>query len=177
MMSPLGTATAQDVPAGTASRPVIFGVSAGFSRASDGAVFTSGGLGYQMQASVESRPVLRVLSGRADAVFADWGPDRMAALTASAVLLPVPRVAVAPYLLAGGGAYTGPGQDVQPGWTVGAGFRVRTSARTAVSIESRVHAHRDGRRFNYAVPVQPELQGLLGRYRYVWQPLSVGVRF
>lgn len=173
--TPFHAAMAQDGFAGVTSRPVIFGVSAGVTRGPSTSAVSPGGIGYQFQASLESRPILRVLSLRADGVFADWGPDRMTALTANAVLMPIPRLPVAPYLMAGGGAYTGPGQGIEPGWTVGAGLRVRTSARMAISLESRVHVHRDAR-YNRIVPVPQALWGTQP-YRYVWQPFSLGVRF
>lgn len=165
--APLGTATAQDAPAGAASRPVIFGASGGFSQ-------MSGGVGYQVQASLESRPLLRRLSVRTDGMFADWGAAQLAAFTANAVLLPFPRLAVAPYLMAGGGAYNQFHFGAQPGWTVGAGLRMRTSGRIAVTLESRMHAYRDPR---YTQIIGPNSLRTTEPYQYVWQPLSVGVRF
>src|SRR5256885_7021156 len=123
------------------------GLSSGFVRASEagesliiGGIpqFEPGGFGYYMQTTLEMPSPLRVIRPRADLFFADWG-QHLTALTGNLVLTPFSSKKVAPYLLAGAGAYSMSGVAVKSGWTLGAGLRL-PGEKWSVTIESRIHA-------------------------------------
>jgi len=144
------------------------GLAGGFARGS-ASPFSSSTIGYYVLSTLEFPSPVRVVRPRADVFFADWGGGHVTALTASVLLTPVSGRRVAPYALAGAGAYTMAGSAVKAGWTLGAGLRLPGELR-ALTVESRVHAFL---RANRDVP--PYDVG--SRWRYVWAPIGLGIQF
>jgi hypothetical protein len=131
-------------------------------------IHSTGGIGYYMQSTLDMPSPFRVLRPRADFVFADWG-SQMMGLTGNLVFSPVSGKRVAPYLLAGAGAYTVEGARIKSGWNLGIGFRLPGEARS-ITIESRVHA------FLRASP-DPFPYDNGNRWRTVWAPIGLGIQF
>ncbi|MFL5483258.1 MAG: hypothetical protein ACJ8AK_13845 [Gemmatimonadaceae bacterium] len=150
------------------------GLSSGFVRASDAGLpliiggvpqFEPGGFGYYMQTTLTMPSPLRMIRPRADLLFADWG-QHLTALTGNLVFTPISSKKVAPYLLAGAGAYGMQGAGVKAGWTLGAGLRL-PGEKWSVTIESRVHAF-------IRANAWPEGSK---RSRSVFMPIGLGIHF
>jgi len=164
----VATAVFGSVPASAqiAADGFSVGFAGGFSRGSS-SPFNSSTIGYYVLTTLEFPSPLRVFRPRADGFFADWGGEHVTALTANVLFTPVSGRRVAPYALAGAGAYSMPGSAVKSGWTLGAGLRLPGELR-ALTLESRVHAYvRANRR-----EVPPE-----SRWRYVFTPIGLGIQF
>jgi hypothetical protein len=152
----------------TAEDGFSVGLAGGFARGS-ASPFSSSAIGYYVLSTLEFPSPVQVVRPRADVFFADWGGGRVTALTANLLLTPISGRRVAPYALAGAGAYAMPGSGVKAGWTVGAGLRLPGELRT-LTVESRVHAFL---RANRNVP--PYDVG--SRWGYVWAPIGLGIQF
>ena len=134
-----------------------FGVGGGFARASS--------FGYYVLSTLELPSPVHVLRPRADLFFADWG-QHVTGLTANVLVTPLSGKRLAPYALAGAGAYSMPGTIVKAGWTLGVGLRLPGEARS-VTIESRMHAYLRGN--------GPEFGS--SRWRYLYAPIGLGIQF
>lgn len=145
-------------------RPSV-GIAAGFSRG------PLGDNGFHGLVRLESPTRWSGLRLRAEGLYAQWGGidvNDVQSATASAVVVLRPQARVAPYLIAGGGAYD-LGSVVKGGWTAGAGLRLRGS--WPVTIESRLHTFTSGAYYR-----PPGVQFDAGR-RTIYMPVSIGVQF
>lgn len=172
-----GTARAQSSDGSMPGRPVTFGIMGGFAHTpllDAQAVEGAARVGFNASASAEARTPLRALRLRADALVADWGPDRMGALTLNGLLVAPVRWSAVPYLSAGLGGYSARDGRLTAGYSVGGGLRLPTARRTVV-VESRVHV------FGNDQFRRLEREGGLGPgavpTRAVWLPISLGVQF
>ena len=152
----------------TADSGFSFGLGGGFAKGFALPSATST-LGYYMLSTLEFPSPLRVLRPRADLLFADWGSSRMTTLTGNLLFTPISGKRIAPYALAGAGAYAVPGSTPKSGWTLGLGLRLPGEAR-AFTIESRLHSFLRAKQ-NFL----PNDAG--GRWRYVWTPIGLGIQF
>lgn len=145
------------------------GLAGGFVRGSE-SPFSNNTIGYYALGNVELPRLFRVFRPRVDGMFADWGSERLESLTANVLFTPVSGRKVAPYLIAGAGAYTGQGK-VNPGWNLGAGLRLPGELR-ALTVETRLHViRRTPQSF-------PNIVGYSeGRWRTVWAPIGFGIQF
>jgi hypothetical protein len=85
---------------------------------------------------------------------------------------PFPHTTVSPYAIAGVGGYAGFGDGMRAGWSLGLGVRLPA---THLLVESRVHAFTWTR---YDLPVgNPPSYTDYGKWKYVWLPVSLGIRF
>lgn len=146
------------------------GLAGGFARgpSSPGA----SGIGYHLLTTLEFPSPVQFFRLRADGFFAEWGGGHVTALTANVLFTPISGRRVAPYALAGAGAYTRGGSEVRAGWTLGAGLRL-PGELGAIILESRVHTFLARRRDAYP----PYLFGVENRWQYVWTPISLGIQF
>ncbi|MFL5465219.1 MAG: hypothetical protein ACJ78R_11010 [Gemmatimonadaceae bacterium] len=142
------------------------GLAGGFARGPS-SPFYSNSFGYYMQTDLEFPSVLRVFRPRIDGLLAEWDGGRIEALTANVLFTPIAGKRVAPYVLAGAGAYALSG--VKAGWTLGAGLRLPGELRS-ITIESRVHSFLRGRQ-------NPPPYDVGGRWRYLWTPIGLGIQF
>lgn len=142
------------------------GLGGGFARGSSSPL-SSSTIGYYVLTNLEFPSPVRVFRPRADVFFAEWGGEHVTALTANVLFTPVSGRLVAPYALAGAGAYSMPGSAVRAGWTLGAGLRLPGELR-ALTVESRVHAYL--RANGQGIP--PE-----SRWRYLFAPIGLGIQF
>jgi hypothetical protein len=155
----------------TGSDGFSFGIGGGFARGSGSLVGprTSppepGGLGYYVISTLELPSPVRFVRPRADLFFADWG-QHVTGLTANVLVTPLSGNRLAPYALAGGGAYKMPGSNPKSGWTLGLGLRLPGELRS-VTVESRMHAYLRGRGSEFES----------SRWRYLWAPIGLGVQF
>lgn len=158
-------------------RPVTFGLIGGFARAPQldaSSVEGAPQLGFNAALSAEARTPLRPLRLRADALYADWGTDRLGALTANVVLVAPVRWSAVPYLSGGGGGYRGREGRITAGYSAGVGLRLPASRRTVI-VESRIHVFGDDR---YRVlREQGTFHPGADRTRGVWLPINLGVQF
>jgi hypothetical protein len=145
------------------------GLAGGFSRGPS-SPFNSSRIGYHALATLEFPSPVPRFRLRTDALFADWGGGHVSALTANVLVTPISGRRVAPYVLAGGGAYTTGGSEVRAGWTLGAGLRLPGDMHS-ITIESRLHTFRAGWR-NSLPPYAVE-----PGWRAVWTPLGLGIQF
>jgi len=153
----------------TADDGFSLGLGGGFAKGFTApSIASRGGIGYYMQSTLEMPSPFRVLRPRADFVFADWG-SQMLGLTGNLLFSPLSGKRVAPYLLAGAGAYTVEGARVKSGWTLGLGLRLPGEARS-ITVESRVHS------FLRASP-DPFPYDTGNRWRTVWAPIGLGIQF
>ncbi|MDP9177234.1 MAG: hypothetical protein M3O61_06095 [Gemmatimonadota bacterium] len=147
-----------------------FGIGGGFARASSSvrastSPVVSGGFGYYVLSTLELPSPVRFVRPRADLFFAEWG-EKVTALTANVLLTPLSSRRLAPYALAGAGAYKMPLSNPKAGWTLGVGLRLPGELRS-VTVESRIHAYLGGR--------APEFDS--SRWRYLYAPIGLGVQF
>lgn len=147
-----------------------FGIGGGFARGSSsrGALGSypvgSSAFGYYVLSTLEFPSPVRFVRPRADLFFADWG-ENVTGLTANVLVTPLSGKRVAPYALAGAGAFSMPGSNPKAGWTVGVGLRLPGELRS-VTVESRAHGYLRGHR--------PEF---VSRWRYLYAPIGLGVQF
>lgn len=150
-------------------RPVTFGFAVGLSRA-------SAGTGYHAVAAIDVRTPIRPLGIRAEGLFSDVGGvgvTRVTSIVGSATISPFPHSTFSPYAIAGAGGYATSGAGLRPGWSLGIGLRLPDLASHLV-VESRVHAFRwDGR----SLPVGTPAYTSDDSWKYVWMPVSLGIRF
>ena len=139
------------------------GFAGGFSR-------TSSAIGYYVLTTLEFPSPVQVFRLRTDGLFADWGRGRVGALTANVLFTPISGKRVAPYALAGAGAFTTDGSVVKAGWTLGLGLRLPGELR-AITLESRLHA------FLRAGPQNVPPGSLQDRWQYVFAPIGLGIQF
>lgn len=125
--------------------------------------------GYYVLSTLEFPSLLSVLRPRADLIFADWGSSRMTALTGNVLFTPISGKRIAPYALAGAGAYASLGAGLKSGWTLGLGLRLPRETR-AITIESRLHSF-------LGVKQDFRPNDVSGRWRYVWTPIGFGIQF
>jgi hypothetical protein len=131
--------------------------------------FSGSTIGYYVLPTLEFPSLLRVLRPRADLLFADWGASRVTAFTGNFLFTPLSGKRIAPYALAGAGAYAVRGSPLKSGWTLGLGLRLPGEAH-AITIESRVHA--------FLAPKNNFPSFDTGsRWRYVWAPIGLGIQF
>ena len=123
-----------------------------------------GGIGYYMQATLETPSPFRMIRPRADLFFADWG-EHVTGLTGNLLLTPVVTKRFAPYVLAGAGGYAMQGYRVRSGWTIGAGLRL-PGEKWSVNIETRVHS------FVKTVTGTSDK-----KWRSVFTPIGLGIQF
>jgi hypothetical protein len=164
----IATAVFRAAPASaqTTADGFSIGLGGGFAQAT-GLPFRAGPIGYYMLTNLEFPPVSRFFRPRVDGLFANWGGgERVSALTASVLFTPLSGRRVAPYLLAGAGAYLVPGSTVKSGWTLGAGLRLPGELR-ALTLESRLHAYLRG---NQSDP-------FVSRWRYMFTPIGLSIQF
>lgn len=144
------------------------GIGGGFSKGPSAPYGSS--IGYHLLGTLEFPSPVRAFRLRTDGLFADWGAGRLSALTGNLLFTPVSGKRVAPYVLAGAGAYASPGTGIMPGWTLGAGLRLPGELRSII-LESRMHVFRtDGS--NIYRPYDLE-----DRWRYVITPIGFAIQF
>ena len=152
------------------------GLTSGFAQG-PASPFSSSSLGYYVLPTLEFPSFMRVFRPRVDGLFADWGAGRATALTGNLLFTPISGKRVAPYLLAGAGAYAMPGAGVKAGWTLGAGLRLPSALR-AITIESRVHAFLRARpRDGFIDTPLGRVWAPEGRWGYIWAPIGLGIQF
>ena len=134
-----------------------FGIGGGFARANS--------LGYYVLSTLEFPSPVRFVRSRADLFFADWGQN-VTGLTANVLITPLSGKRLAPYALAGAGAFSMPGSNPKAGWTLGVGLRLPGELRS-VTVESRAHGYLRGH--------GPEFGS--SRWRYLYVPIGLGVQF
>lgn len=151
------------------------GVGGGFARSNDL------GLGYELTSTLELPSPVSALRPRFDLVladFADQGPN-LVALSANALVTPFSSPRVAPYLLAGVGAYME--ETSRPpkfGGTLGLGLRLPGQLRSVV-IESQVHVYllADPWAEFQSASSQGVVTGPTSRNRILWKPIGVTIQF
>jgi hypothetical protein len=150
------------------------GVGGGFARSNDL------GLGYQLTSTLEVPSPVSAVRARFDLLLADFdrGPN-VVALTANALVTPFSSVRVAPYVLAGVGAYME--ETSRPpkfGGTLGLGLRLPGQLRSVV-IESQVHVYLLADR--WAAYQGPDSQLVVdpsvSRNRILWKPIGITIQF
>lgn len=150
------------------------GVGGGFARSNDL------GLGYELISTLELPSPVSAVRPRFDLVLAEFdrGPT-LVALTANALVTPFSSPKVAPYLLAGVGAYIE--ETSRPpkfGGTLGLGLRLPGQLRSVV-IESQVHVYLLADPWaayqgpNSQLVVDPSIS----RNRILWKPIGVTIQF
>jgi hypothetical protein len=153
------------VSAQAAANGFSLGLAGGFARpSSSSSPFNSTNLGYYVLGTLETPSLFRVFRPRIDGFYADWG-EHVSSLTGNLLFIPVAGKRVAPYILAGAGAYAAPGSAVKAGWTLGAGLRLPGELRT-ITIESRAH-----------VFLKDRPQDNSQRWRYLFTPIGLGIQF
>ena len=164
------SATAQ----GGSSSGFSLGVGGGFARTNDT------GLGYELTSTLELPSPVSALRPRFDLMVAelDRGP-KLIALTANLLATPFSSPRVAPYLLAGVGAYIE--QTSRPpkfGGSLGLGLRLPGQFRTVV-IESQLHVYLLADRWaaylgpNSNLVVDPAFS----TSRLMWKPIGLTIQF
>jgi hypothetical protein len=142
------------------------GLAGGFSKATSSVSPST--IGYYVLSTLEFPSPVQILRLRTDGLFADWGGGHVTALTANALFSPVAGRRVAPYFLAGAGAYNA-GGSVKAGWALGGGLRL--PGLRAITLESRVHA------FLRANWRDLPATATEGRWQYLFTPIGLGVQF
>jgi hypothetical protein len=177
-LAPVAAAVAQDssVTSTTHARVTTI-VTAGVAKTSPIGAPGVGALGSALSVGVEAPTPLSFVRVRGEGLLSYWDADhRVAALTASLVGMAPMYTLVRPYLLAGGGAYQLPsGFGTHRGWTLGLGLEVPL-ARRSLRVESRMHAFDIGEG-GYERLQSSQIQGIPGRWRYTYTPLSLGFSF
>jgi hypothetical protein len=161
------SATAQ----GGGSSGFSLGVGGGFAQADQG-------VGYTLLSTLEFPSPVRMLRPRADLFYSNWGRwPNVAGVTGNVLLTPFSTTRVAPYLLAGLGAYLEEDSKPKAGATIGLGLRLPGQLRSVV-IESQAHVYRlEQPRGPTDIP--PGAVNDLGvrRNRVIWKPLGVTIQF
>jgi hypothetical protein len=164
------SAVAQDGQSGFS-----LGVGGGFAQADQG-------IGYTLVSTLEFPSPVRMLRPRADLFYSNWGRwPNVAGLTGNVLLTPFSTKRVAPYLLAGVGAYLEEGANPKAGATFGLGLRLPGALRSVV-IESQAHVYRlESPRgtVNVISTTQGPIvdPGSVKRNRVVWKPLGMTIQF
>jgi hypothetical protein len=150
------------------------GVGGGFARSNDI------GLGYELTSTLELPSPIRAVRPRFDLLLADFaeGPN-LVALTANLVVTPVSSPRVAPYLVAGLGAYME--ETSRPpkfGSQVGLGFRLPGQLRSVV-VESLVHFYllADPWAAYQGPGSQLVVDPFISRNRILWKPIGITIQF
>ena len=140
-----------------------------------GPALTSGETGLHASVAIEVRTPVRPLRLRAEGLYARWGGvgvARFSSITANAIASPFPRTRISPYAIVGAGGYANFGDGMRAGWSVGAGLQFPNASRWL--LESRLHAFSwDGRHFPLGHPAHT----LSDKSKFVWFPISLGIRF
>lgn len=165
--------TPASLHAQASSSPVTFSVLGGASRGPSSPT-SARTVGYNIGAAAQIRTPLPLLRIRTEGTYADWGADRVVALTASAVV-GSRSDRVAPYALAGGGVYGRWSSISNPGATAGTGLAFPLGGGRRVLLESRLHVHRGPRyaSFNFPAGEPAQEKG----WRTLWLPVSFGFAF
>ena len=150
------------------------GVGGGFARSNDL------GLGYELTSTLEVPSPFGAVRPRFDLMLAEFnrGP-KFVALSANALVTPFSSPRVAPYLLAGVGAYIE--ETSRPpkfGGTLGLGLRLPGQLRSVV-IESQVHVYllADPWSEVQSAGSQGVVTGPTSRNRVLWKPIGVTIQF
>jgi hypothetical protein len=148
------------------------GVGGGFARSNDI------GLGYELTSTLELPSPVGAVRPRLDLLLAEFdrGP-KLLALTANALVTPFSSARVAPFLLAGVGAYVE--ETSRPpkfGGTVGLGLRLPGQLRSVV-IESQLHVYLLADRWAAVQGPGVVVDGSLSRNRVLWKPIGVTIQF
>jgi len=150
------------------------GVGGGFARSNDL------GLGYELTSTLDVPSPFGAVRPRLDLLLADFGRGpNLVALSANALVTPFSSPRVAPYLLAGLGAYME--ETSRPpkfGGTLGLGLRLPGQLRSVV-IESQVHVYllADPWAEFQSASSQGVVTGPTSRNRILWKPLGVTIQF
>lgn len=148
------------------------GVGGGFARTNDT------GLGYELTSTLELPSPVSAVRPRFDLLLAEFdrGP-KLLALTANALVTPFSSARVAPFLLAGVGAYVE--QTSRPpkfGGTAGLGLRLPGQLRSVV-IESQLHVYLLADRWAAYQGPGVLVDGFSSRSRLFWKPIGVTIQF
>ena len=150
------------------------GVGGGFARSNNL------GLGYELTSTLEVPSPFGAVRPRLDLLLADFGRGpNLVALSANALVTPFSNPRVAPYLLAGLGAYLE--ETSRPpkfGGTLGLGLRLPGQLRSVV-IESQVHVYllADPWAEFQSASSQGVVTGPTSRNRILWKPIGVTIQF
>jgi hypothetical protein len=150
------------------------GVGGGFARSNDL------GLGYQLTSTLELPSPVSGVRPRFDLLLADFdrGPN-LVAVSANALISPFSGPRVAPYLIAGVGAYME--ETSRPpkfGGSLGLGLRLPGELRSIV-IESQLHVYLLADRWAaYQGPYsQLVADPSFSRNRILWKPIGITIQF
>lgn len=150
------------------------GVGGGFARTNNT------GLGYELTSTLEVPSPFGAVRPRFDLLLADLarGPN-LVALTANALVTPFSSPRVAPYLLAGVGAYMEKtSRPPKFGGSLGLGLRLPGQLRSVV-IESVFHAYLladESAEVLYANS-QGVVTGSTSSSRLLWKPIGITIQF
>jgi hypothetical protein len=150
------------------------GVGGGFARSNNL------GLGYELTSTLELPSPVSAVRPRFDLVVADFdrGPN-LVALSANVLVTPFSSARVAPYMLAGVGAYVE--ETSRPpkfGGSLGLGLRLPGQLRSVV-IESLLHIYLLADQWaayqgpNSQLVVDPSIS----RSRILWKPIGITIQF
>jgi len=151
------------------------GVGGGFAQADQG-------VGYTLLSTLEFPSPVRMLRPRADLFYSNWGRwPNVAGFTGNVLLTPFSTNSVAPYLLAGVGAYLEEDSNPKAGATLGLGLRLPGALRSVV-IESQAHVYRlespRGTVNAISTTQGPVVDpGSMKRNRVIWKPLGITIQF
>lgn len=150
------------------------GVGGGFARSNNL------GLGYELTSTLELPSPVSALRPRFDLVFAEFdrGPS-LVALSANALVTPFSSAKVAPYLLAGVGAYME--ETSRPpkfGGQLGLGLRLPGQLRS-VALESQLHVYllADPWAAYQGPNSQLVVNPFISRSRLMWKPIGITIQF
>jgi hypothetical protein len=148
------------------------GVGGGFARSNDT------GQGYELTSTLELPSAVSAIRPRFDLLLADLsdGP-KLVAFTGNLLVTPFSSPKVAPYVLAGVGAYIE--ETSRPpkfGGQLGLGLRLPGQLRS-VAIESVLHAYLLADPWSPFVPSQAVVDGSTSRSRLLWKPIGVTIQF
>lgn len=163
-----GLLGASPASAQAAADGISLGIGGGFALGPSSPYASS--FGYHLLGTLEFPSPVRAFRLRADGLFAHWEADRVSSLTANVLFTPISGKRVAPYVLAGAGAYASPGLGVNPGWTLGAGLRLPGELRSII-LESRMHVFRARERSF------PGVMGTDNNWQYVFTPIGFAIQF
>lgn len=151
------------------------GVGGGFAQADQG-------VGYTLLSTLEFPSPVQVLRPRVDLFYSNWGRwPNVAGLTGNVLLTSFASKRVAPYLLAGVGAYLEEDSNPKAGATLGLGLRLPGALRSVV-IESQAHVYRlESPRgtVNAISTTQGPIvdPASVKRNRVIWKPLGITIQF
>jgi hypothetical protein len=148
------------------------GVGSGFAQASQG-------VGSTLLSTLEFPSPFSMVRPRVDAFYSNWGRwPNVAGFTGNLLLTPFSSARVAPYLLAGAGAYIEEDSNPKAGATFGFGLRLPGQFRSVV-IESQAHVYRLAQPRvgdRDAPPGAIDDRGLR-RNRIIWKPIGITIQF